>query len=737
MIELYIEGQAVDIAPDTKITLSFNSNLFGDISKITASNSFTIALPKTPKNSNIFGLPSVIGGASDAPYRRWNAQLFVNGVSVIDTAYAMMLSVGDTYDIALYWGVVTALSNLKEGGKSLKDLSEVLEITYGGENWWNSWEGAYGRTTDGAISTNLINAVYESGIEDLRNNATARAQVALLPSVNASWLWDNIVADNGLTIEKPSGFTQALSKLALPFTTHKTTESVDTRVYFTKVTYKGYTRGSTLGRIATFHTPATAPAETSVGRFSEDTIKTKFGGIAKGFVTSFYEARMEQETTFHLLISLNPNVVNGIVSYGLQVIKEDGSIKETKESSTARHDISLRCSFKLDEGDKVIPYLYHPYRDGSIVMSASLRVIVDEDVRDQIFGGLINTRDNLPDIKQLDFVKALCAMYGLWATLVDGEVHLQSVADFYNGAHQALDWSHKLIGSGDGDAKKTTYTLADYVQRNTLRYKADETVKVDASGTLIVENNNLDNTKDMLTLPFSASDGNIIPHLLLEDGKVKEEKVQPRIMLLSKINDNGKWHVSLDFDNFASQFGEDMPSLRFSSLLSAYYGDWQRVIRNPIVIEEQMNLSEIDIKELDYRKPIYLQKYGARFAVQKVQWSEGDASVVTLVYLPPKEDIAVAMPYKVTTGVTFGSGMGGAVDPNPSWAYLVSGAGDYFAGKATLTFDEEKANRDLSVAFAAWTTEAGAVISTGNPFVYDGSNGDMVIYANTVEVFTS
>jgi hypothetical protein len=175
--------------------------------------------------------------------------------------------------------------------------------------------------------------------------------------------------------------------------------------------------------------------------------------------------------------------------------------------------------------------------------------------------------------------------------------------------------------------------------------------------------------------------------------------------------------------------------LKFSQLIPKYYAFWQKIMRNPIVIEEKVQLSEIDIKMLDFRKPIYLQKYGAQFAIDKVQWSEGNPSSITLVKLPPAKDIGVALPYKVTTGVIFVPPMSlGTKDPKPEWAYLVSGAGEYFSENATLYFDEAKAYTDLGIGFEAWTTEGGAVLSTDNPFVYDGSNGDMVIYAKTSDI---
>lgn len=734
MVELRIGGQAVDTAPNTKITLNFNSNVFGDISKIQPSNSLTISLPKTPTNSKVFGAPAVVGGSSIAPYRRWNAEMYVNGVAVVDTAYAVLLSVGDSYEIALYWGVVTALSTLKDSGKTLADINEVLEIKYGGENWWQSWEGSYGKTLAGVANGGLLNAVYEAGIEDLRNNTTARAQVALLPSARASWLWDNIVADNGLNVSKPSQFTQMLSKLALPFVTHNTSgafnaEYVAQKYSFTRrgqeavlMFYGGDSQGDASYEVKPIY--ATIKLD---GR--------NHSGTTVGVVSN-----ISGSATCNANISLYAGTVVDSADLCLAHYSASNELKQEYRTNipwaNANKSGKVSCDVKTEEGDYIIFYVRLHKQTGfdasvperSEVKAFSFAVECEvEGSTEQVMGGMINTRDNLPDISQLDFVKALCAMYGLWATLVDGVVHLVRFSDFYT--QTAIDWSHKLVGTGDGDAANTTYTLADYAQRNILRYKDDDTVKVDASGALLVDNENLDREKDMVTLPFAASDGNTIPHLKWKDEKedeVEEEDVEQRIMVLNEKLSVEAITASLSFDG-----------LKFSQLILEYYAFWQKIMRNPIVIEEKVQLSEIDIKTLDFRKPIYLQKYGAQFVVDKVQWSEGEPSTVTLVKLPPAKEIGVALPYTVTTGVTFGSSITGtAVEPTPAWAYLVQGAGEYFAKNATLSFDEATAKSKHGIAFVAWTTGAGRVLSTDNPFVYDGSNGDMVIYANTADTLS-
>lgn len=720
MIELRIQGQAVDVAPDTKITLNFNSNIFGDISKITPSNSLTITLPKTPKNAKVFGAPSVVGGSFIAPYSRWNAELYVNGVAVVDTAYAVLLSVGESYEIALYWGVVTALSTLKDKGKTLADISEVLEIKYGGDKWWENWEGAVGNDIiTGETNRGLLNAVYEPGIEDLRNNATARSQVALLPSVKASWLWDNIVADNGLTIVKPSQFTTALGELALPFTSHKYSGGATYELNYTYSWNKWYRQVD--GGLTTFLDPKDTPISPYFrieNRNIPIPIIFSTFYLDANVITSIAESRVKYDVT--------ARVQSVGEKWELRIEHRDGEhtvlnkvVKEVSGESIA----VLGIDAELKEGEYIVAYLFW---DGTSVtdmrvLQCSAKVTEEASLEDQIMGGMINTRDNLPTIKQLDFVKAMCAMYGLWATLVDGVVYLVRFSDLY--AQTPLDWSHKLVGTGDGDAGKTTYTLADYAQRNILRYKEDDTVKVDASGALIVDNENLNKEKEMFTLPFSASDGNVMPHLKWKDddsttGEVEEEKVEPRIMkLVEQFSDNSST-ASLSFDG-----------LKFSQLIPEYYSYWQKVMRNPIVIEEKMRLSEIDIKMLDFRKPIYLQKYGATFAIDKVQWSESEPSTVTLVKLPPAQAIGVALPYTVTTGVAY-SGSNEAVD---NLSYLVSGAGEYFAESATIRFDEVAGER-MQLSFLAWKTPGGRTISTDNPYIYDGSNGDLDIIAYTEEV---
>lgn len=698
MIELLVEGQAVDIAPKTKITLNFNSNIFGDISKITASNSFTINLPKSPNNSRIFGAPM----NSNAPYRKWNAQLFVNGVAVVDAAYLVILSVGENYEVALYWGVVTELLALKESDKTLRDINEVLRIQYGGTNWWTSY--ADGEKEDGSYTDDIIYYAYDSGVGNLRNMANLRGSYADLPFVRASWLWEQIVKDNNLNVSLSDNDMEKMQMLGVPFLTRDRVVQQTTFVaqfLKTNIIDRREDYGATVFQLLE------APEANSVFTFVNVEIPMTIGGKTQYFTATAYKALTKHTCTFKVWVKLGWSVC------WIKLLHYDGSTWNEIKSTGERFNqwTGFTMQYEVKAGDMVSIFVRGSKLGGLKLEAASLTVIPQAGETVAEFGAKIDTRKNLPEIKQIDFIKAMCQMQGWWTTLINGTIHIQSYDTIYD--NEPLDWSRKLVGSGDGDAEKTTFTINDYAQENILRYKEDKTTEVDASGALVVEDATLDKKKDMLTLPFAASEGDIIPRLKWKNdnpnsGEVEEQKVEPRIM------------------NLPPTFS----GLSFAELLKSRYGSLQRIIRKPIVIEEKINLSEIDVKNLDYRKPVYLQKYGAMFAIDKVQWSEGEASSVTLVMLPPKEQIQAALPYKVTTGVTMGVDVGitQVPTPIPSAAKYVTGAGEYWGENATVELIE-----NTEYGFMRWTDEAGTTISYDNPYIYDGSRGDIVLYANCTD----
>lgn len=119
---LYIDGVLMDLSDDVEITLDIKSNLFRDVTKITANNTYTVNLPKTVHNMCAIDWAAKPKNGSRYPYAFHMAQYFRNGLEVIKDGRATLMSIGDNIEISIYWGVFPAFSKLQENDLKLNEL---------------------------------------------------------------------------------------------------------------------------------------------------------------------------------------------------------------------------------------------------------------------------------------------------------------------------------------------------------------------------------------------------------------------------------------------------------------------------------------------------------------------------------------------------------------------------------------------------------------------------------------
>lgn len=74
-------------------------------------------------------------------------------------------------------------------------------------------------------------------------------------------------------------------------------------------------------------------------------------------------------------------------------------------------------------------------------------------------------------------------------------------------------------------------------------------------------------------------------------------------------------------------------ALRISAKATSYK-ELQDIMANPIIITEQFNLNEFDLRDIDYSVPIYLQKYNAYFAIVSIQRDSKCKCKCELIKLP-------------------------------------------------------------------------------------------------------
>lgn len=589
--ELYIKGESVDLG-DSEITLNFKSNLLGDISKITASNSYTITLPRTNKNIRLLEFPDVAGHESYMMRDYFNAEYYRNGVKLFDAKAVLISCSEDGFDVALTWGMSEKFIQLMNDDRSIQEFADMALP-------WNSSTTYDNGLVDGQLSHGYIR--HNTGI-DVDSN---RDKIFIHPSVNCMRLLEEIASYYGLTMEWGS-YKQYIELLYLPLISQKAsskynffeaniTGTLDSDIKYVKFTQINRVDGINISNTETY-----------------------------GDVVRIYETSLDWE--LDILISTNKHNTLNVVE--LAFYSNAQYIKSLQISS---NDIGL-CAYK-----GVIPFDITEYSNITIrirINNGALLGIIksyikifSEDVQSVSYNQYYPIGINLPDISVVDFIKQICWFFGLFAIKIDTGVSFIPVSKIIDNKKKAVDWSKKLVPTG-WTAKETSYTFGDFAQKNYFRYEENENAK-SADGYMVVQNNTLDHEKDLVKLPYTAGGDNgdmrAVPYFKWsEDGTTVElEDCGDRIMqLVISFDSQGKQDARLDFSD-----------LKFQNRVSRFgLSSYQDLIKSPFVIKDTFRLTEIDLKNLDYTIPVYIERYAAFFAIISIK-SQGDYSECELLKL--------------------------------------------------------------------------------------------------------
>lgn len=149
----------MDMSEETAITLDIKSNLFRDITKMTANTTYTINLPKTAHNMAVLEFAGKPSTSSKYPYILHTARYFRNGLEIIRNGRASVLSVKETIEISICWGLFQALVTLQSSDLKLNELNCTKYLRFTKNNNPYTYEKAisegvfYGRYETAAVKT--------------------------------------------------------------------------------------------------------------------------------------------------------------------------------------------------------------------------------------------------------------------------------------------------------------------------------------------------------------------------------------------------------------------------------------------------------------------------------------------------------------------------------------------------------------------------------------------------------
>lgn len=610
--ELIIEGQHVDLAPDTDITLEFVNNIIGDIGKISLSRSYTVKIPKTIRNTRILDDPGRPGHESGVPRRFLNARYYRNGIDLIGPAQAYILkTTPESYEIALVWNTLEALQTLSQYSGTLNDLPNLPTLT---------WIGPNGTTPDytgGNDDSGAIFAFYNSGLGGVKYPTV---DTATHPSFRMPELIGRILANAAVPYvlsAKAQNDIKDLAVLAAP--KHEPSRdmeiesgSVAELVSFKRATING--RPGTMLEINDWVHGWDAPSSAT--------------GSNQSFTTG-------NNDTHRILINLqSPNDID-LSGFYLNIT---GNI--VKNNVVQDQEELLRAYFKpndsgwylyIDEEIKLsgwptyavglgnqlnvqVAAVFTPYKAGLPLLAANR-------VHKTLSPSKINqfpVQGNLPDIKQWDLIKACMAMFG-WAALIqNGTLHLLKYAELFSTSG-AYNWTEK-VDMTDGAPQEFGYTLDNWAQANTLKFKEDTPLGFEPNASLAIQDTTLPEQRDFFELPFAASMQSEAPHYKVDGTELEDVDIAPRIFQI------------VDKDGVRTlEFTENLYG---KGLIDANYTRFQETIRKPVTMTVNIRLHEIDLAQLDLTRAVYLGQYGKYYMILKIQTSKTDLCKVELLQLP-------------------------------------------------------------------------------------------------------
>lgn len=587
--ELYIKGEPVDLG-DSQIALNFKSNLLGDIRKITSSNSYTIELPRTLKNERILDFPDVAAHENYLARDYFDAQYFRNGIKIFDAKAVITSSRSDGFSIALTWGIDESLITLINDNKSIQEFADMALP-------WNSSTTYDNGLVDGQLSHGYI--PHNSGI-DVDSH---RDIIFVHPAANCMRLLEEIAEYYGLTMDW-GNYKQYIELLYLPLISQKANPKYN---YF----QAEFIKINDLGLEMSLISPLSGISLASANAYIKiDDLSTDWDLL----VTIFTNAPSNTSNVVHVRF-----YGDGANFYNLYL----------------NSDSSGTCSYKGKIPGNINNYSYVTFnfiiQNGYTIIEGNGGIVklssINYDNKQLSYGGVYPIGSNLPDISVVDFIKQICWLFGLFAIKSDTGVSFISVNKIIDNKNKSVDWGKKLVPTG-WTAKETSYTFGDFAQKNYFRYEENENAK-SADGYMVVQNKTLDHEKDLVKLPYTAGGDNgdmrAVPYFKWsEDGTTIElEDCGDRIMqLVIRFDSQGKEDARLEFSDLKFQN-------RISRFGLLYY---QEIIKYPFVIKDDFRLTCIDLKSIDMTKPVYIQQYGAFFAIVSIK-TQGEISEVELLKL--------------------------------------------------------------------------------------------------------
>lgn len=610
--ELYIDNRKVDIR-ESGVNLAFRNYVLKDVSTLQNNYSFTIKLPKTINNLSVLDggfLPS-----SNLNFVRTKhlATLLRDGIEIVKDAVVYVTSIADDIEIVLSWGTANRLENIK----TLK----LAELQWAQEKkvlWLvNDTFAQRPVTIDQPIIVESENAPF-----------------FYLPSVPVTEVLDAIAAESGDVIDITELKAKA-SQFYMPILRRNTDAARQATIKaFSMYLYDyGWSESAQFNQSVMCW--ATGIALDSRFRFvvrdnrnigielmpntPDMKVAINFRFTAKVRVPFDYD-----ENDIYMTMQYESNVK--WKPWKLESQQTDDETMIVTAYYIFDYELTMKANVPLffyHSSWKELTAVEGDYGiNGTFEISGTEEAILAEptsNINSTNEKNFLPYRLNLPDVKAIDFLKAISLMCGCFCFEQGGKVRFESF-DYMRRVNAAVDWSDRLLGGTTPNEMR--FSVGDIAKRNIFEYKNAEKLPL-SSGSIDISTPTLTEENTLVSSPVNALPFGYAAILLWQaegdygtDMKFKENK---DLYIVRCKQAPQSWDAVWD--------------MNWNDLIQSYWGTFDLLISSNVQIKEQFKIPSVELAQLDMSRPIYLKQYGCKFVIVEVVTKQNDICEVTLVKL--------------------------------------------------------------------------------------------------------
>ena len=642
----FIERHEIDLGDDVAFPLNFQCSKVASLEDVINNFTYSIKLPKTENNLSIIEQIQEVSNTSAYQCYYHDCTYFIDEIPLFDTyGRVRILRITDTIEVTVLFGNFTMFENLKlkklKEGNNDYSMNDVLLWDYGLKANVSGYSGfgigQFGNTVD------YIPNLYAKRV---------------LPWVSVRYLWD-MCLDNNYTLN--GDISDFLDTLVLPLT------GMDSDI-------------SNLDDvISILRTEYIDIYEYTSGTGAWEVIFKSWGIITDAYRLIYLDTAgrdvfiVPVTGTYDFELSFNCNY-NVTLSGNLNVMDEntDSILKVIAFVSDGNGDLTITMPIKL-EGENRIYF--------------KLDILTESEFHDPLSFSFINLsitlttyektafklkypiNNNLPDISQSDYVKAIMQLFGLMVQVVEGVFYFFSFNDVYDNLSKAFDWSDSLVQ----ESRHETFidfasdTGIELGSANYLRYKPDADITDQYGDDYLSSSNQFIPYRDILINQiFSASHWDqftdkaditfdtIQANIFTQNNDsqwIKTNEINQRICI--KDNEKVTLNVPALFgepneyvvDNIGNpiemlvnrdifKFLNSGKGLDYTSLKANYWVAYSDILNNYKQVRLKFILTPLQIRDFRFDYPIYLKQFGRYFFVKKINnWDVNKVTEIDLIVL--------------------------------------------------------------------------------------------------------